>query len=158
MESLPCNDKLDEPWIFKNNEHKGKGIVFLDDTRTIRKLLLTDKDLRHALKRSKKKLFPGCDLTKPVPRFSNVHIRKLGFAKDDIDNVQHIVKGSYIAQKYINTFLINGHKFGIRLFIAILSLNPFIVLYSDGYISINAEIYDANSINKLNVLSNREIF
>eukprot|EP01084_Bolivina_argentea_P194195 333160_1 len=151
FESLPCNEKLNEPWIFKNNKHKGKGIVFLDDTETIRKLFITDDDLKYA--------FRHCDNTKPGKRLSTQKIEQLGFAKDDIDTIEHIIKGdNYIAQKYIsNTLLIDGHKFGIRMFIVILSLNPFIVLYSDGYILINAEIYDADDINKLNVLSNREI-
>ena len=34
---IPCNKQLDEPW-FKNNQYKGKGIVFLDNAGNMRVL------------------------------------------------------------------------------------------------------------------------
>ena len=43
------------------------------------------------------------------------------------------------------------------MFIVVLSMNPYIVLCSDGYISINLQTFDAQSINKENVLSNRQM-
>ena len=71
----------------------------------------------------------------------------------------HRVKGSnLIVQEFIDdALLINGHKFGVRVFIVVLSMNPFIVLFSEGYVSINLEVYDPLNIKKANVLSNREV-
>ena len=70
FESLPCNTKLAKPFLFKNNEHKGTGIVLLDDTELIRKLFLTNNDLKYALKHSKPALFHECDPSKAVERLS----------------------------------------------------------------------------------------
>ena len=79
--------------------------------------------------------------------------------KKDIDEIAHIVKrDNLIVQEYIaNTLLIDGRKAGVRVFIVVLSLNPYVVMYSEGYVSINVEKYDPTDIRKENVLSNREV-
>ena len=65
--------------VFKNNEHRGTGIIFLDDTDLMRQLFLTDEDLKFALRNSKKELFPNCNANKPVQRLSVRDIQRLGF-------------------------------------------------------------------------------
>lgn len=150
---------MEQPLIFKNNEHRGDGIIFLDNTDTIRQLFLTSKDMKYALKHSKPSLFTGCAPNKPVNRLSVQQIQGLGFMQKDIDSVAHTAKGNtFIVQEYIsNTLLINGHKAGLRVFIVVLSMNPFVVLFSEGYVSINVEVHDPDDIRKSNVLSNREV-
>lgn len=159
MRQLPCEQQLAEPWILKSNQHKGKGIVFLDNTRDIRKLFITNDDLKYGFETTDDRLSHDCNPSAPVERFEVEEIAEFGFAEDTIDSIAHIVKGEhFIAQKYINdTVLIEGRKIGVRVFAVVLSLNPYIVLFSDGYISINAQVFDGSHINKENILSNREM-
>merc|ERR1740123_1210588 len=159
MQQLPCDTVLSEPWIFKSNQHKGKGIVFLSNTSVIRKLFITSSDLKYGYETQNERLFHGCDSSASVERFEAEEIADFGFADDTIDSIAHIVKGdAFIAQKYVDdTVLIDGRKIGVRVYVVVLSLNPYIVLYSDGYISINAQEFDGSVISKESVLSNREM-
>lgn len=147
------------PLVFKNNEHKGTGIVFLDDTEVIRKLFLTNNDLKYALKHKKSQLFIGCDPNKAVERLSVRQILALGFMRKDIDRIARIIKReNFIVQEYVsNTLLVDGRKNALRVFVVVLSMNPFVVMYSEGYASINVEDFDSSKIRKSNVLSNREV-
>ena len=159
MQQLPCEQHLEEPWLFKSNQHKGKGIIFLDNSSDIRKLFITNDDLKHGFEQKDDRLSHNCNRSAPVKRFEVAKIAEFGFAANHIDEIAHIVKGEhYIAQKFVSdTVLIDGRKFSIRVFIVVLSLNPYIVLFSDGYISINTQIFDEQHISKENILSNREM-
>ena len=160
FQQLECAEtQLSEPWLFKSNQHKGKGIVFLNDTSVIRKLFLTNDDLMHGRKEKDVRLSHNCDPTAPVHRFKVAEIVALGFPESHINAIAHIVNGGqYIAQTFVSDAMaIDGHKFSIRVFVAVLSLNPYIVLFSDGYISINTQVFDGAHISKENILSNREV-
>ena len=80
FQNLPCNKQLDEPWIFKNNQHKGKGIVFLDNAGNMRVLFLTNNDFKYALKHRKQTLFHNCNGSKSMNRFTIPEIEEFGFA------------------------------------------------------------------------------
>ena len=67
---------------------------------------------------------------------------------DDIDSLKF--KESTLVQKYVtNPFLIKGHKFDLRLYVLITSLDPLIVyLYGDGLVRFATQPY-TNSQDKL---------
>jgi len=44
-----------------------------------------------------------------------------------------------------NPYLVKGRKFDFRVFLTIVSLDPFIVLYHDGFVKIAFEEWDADS-------------
>ena len=68
-----------------------------------------------------------------------------------VDNIQSLnTKEEMIVQKYISKpYLINGHKFDLRLYVLITSLEPLIVyLYGDGLVRFATQPY-TNSPDKL---------
>ena len=56
------------------------------------------------------------------------------------------LKESYLIQSFIqNPYLVKGRKFDFRVFLTIASLDPFIVLYHDGFVKIAYEEWDEDS-------------
>ena len=56
------------------------------------------------------------------------------------------LKESYLVQSFIqNPFLIKGRKFDFRVFLSVANLDPFIVLYHDGFVKIAFEEWDEDS-------------
>jgi hypothetical protein len=66
------------------------------------------------------------------------------------------LKKPTIAQKYIhNPLLLDGHKFDIRAYMFVASLDPPIVFFHKGYLRINIEKYDTTDLsNKWSHISN----
>jgi len=61
-----------------------------------------------------------------------------------------------IAQRYVsNIFLLNGHKFDIRAYMFIASVDPLVVFFHNGYLRVNIEPYDTSNLqNKWSHISN----
>jgi hypothetical protein len=61
-----------------------------------------------------------------------------------------------IAQRYIvNPLLLDGHKFDIRAYMFVASLEPPLIFFHDGYLRINIEKYDTSDLsNKWSHISN----
>ena len=61
-------------------------------------------------------------------------------------NTQQAKEKNYLIQEFIgNPFLINDRKFDFRVMMAIISIDPFIVMVRDTYIKMSAEKFDQNS-------------
>lgn len=56
-----------------------------------------------------------------------------------------------VVQQYItNPFLIHGHKFDIRLYVAVMSYHPLVIyLYNDGIVRFSCEKYDLSALGNL---------
>ena len=82
-------------------------------------------------------------IVKPTNRHSGQGIRVV----NDIENIES--KEVAIVQKYIsNPCIIRGHKFDLRLYVLITSLDPLkVYLYGDGFARFATKPYDTNPDN-----------
>jgi len=63
-----------------------------------------------------------------------------------------------IAQKYLgNTLLVDNRKFDFRVFVYIVSVNPLIAYYHDGYLRLSLFQYDPNSNDRKQHLTNNKL-
>lgn len=64
-------------------------------------------------------------------------------------------KNKIIAQRYINNpLLINKRKFDFRAYLAVISMDPLMLLYHDGYIKFSIDEYSYKSLNHTVHLTN----
>eukprot|EP01083_Nonionella_stella_P202524 739817_1 len=158
--TLPCADDHNHLWIFKTNAHGGSGIHLIDNPMTMRRLFWRDQDIEYAM-RYVTEFEYDCN-NEYISRFDAHNITQFGFnvftiSRDNI-NTAYAVRQGVIAQEFIaNPLLIHNRKFHIRVFVMIASLNPYIVLYGNGFVILAAHEYDANNINKQNAITNRAV-
>jgi hypothetical protein len=68
--------------------------------------------------------------------------------RDRIAKGESKLRRPLIAQQYIyNPLLLDGHKFDIRAYMFVASLDPPIVFFHEGYLRINIEKYDTTDLN-----------
>jgi hypothetical protein len=68
------------------------------------------------------------------------------------------VKKNVQMQRYIQSpLLLYGHKFDFRVYMLIVSLNPLIVYYHDGFLKLSLHDYSRNSTNRAAHLANTEL-
>lgn len=64
----------------------------------------------------------------------------------------------FLAQKYIKyPFLINGKKFDFRVYMAIVNMDPLMILYHDGFVRITLDDYDSEATDKSKHLTNLDV-
>ena len=64
-----------------------------------------------------------------------------------------------VAQKYIHdTFTVNGgHKFDFRIYMMVVSVDPLIIYFHDGFLRVSLFKYDKKNINRKAHLTNTEL-
>lgn len=68
------------------------------------------------------------------------------------------VDKNYMIQEYIqNPLTVDGHKFDFRVYLNIISTDPFIVMFHDGFLKVSLFEYDPLSTNKASHITSSEI-
>ena len=158
--NLPCEDNDQHLWIFKTNLHGGSGIHLINNPLTMRRLFWRDDDIEYEMAEAK----PGdyhCN-AQYIARFdASFIINEFGLnvyqPKNPNDPANAIRKNTIVQEFISNPFLINNRKFHIRVFVMIPSLNPYIVLYGNGFLILAGEHYDKYHPDKTNAITNRAI-
>lgn len=156
--ALPCEDNNKNLWLFKTEQHGGAGIHFIDNPLAMRQLFWRETDIRHAMEFVSPQRF-NCN-NQNIPRLTASDVVSVyGFdAIHSATNTVYAQRDGVIAQQFIaNPLLINNRKFHIRVFVMIASLNPFVVLYGNGFLILSATKYNKNEISKENAITNRAV-